>query len=547
MTAVEAAFREHRGPLLATLVAELRSFDLAEDALQDAFAAATRQWPGEGVPRRPAAWLLSVARRRAIDRRRRDETLRRYLPLLITPEEAPPLLPAGSPHPWPSEGAPDAREGLAGEERKRAAVAHESVPVERREAASDGKRKEVAGALDGEADSRKRVAAGKRERAADAREGVAAEERKRAAVAHESVPVERCEAASDGKRNGASDGKRKKASAPDDSLQLLFACCHPALGLEAQVALTLRFVAGLTVPEIARLFLVSEPTMAARITRAKRKIQTAGIPLAVPRAAELPERAAGAAAVIYLLFTEGYRSYRDEVAFEAIRIGRLLRDLMPDDAEVAGLLALMLLQHSRRHARRRDGRLVLLADQDRTQWDAVEIAEALTLLEPPAPAGPYRLQALIAAQHSVAQQTDNTDWPAIVVLYERLEKLSGSLIVRLNRAVAIAQTDGPAAALALLDFDLPGNHQLPAARAEMLLRLDRRAEAAAEFERAGKLAPTDTERDHLRRRRESASGTGTGRSPVPVPAAEHPYGRAIRARCVPEPRRDVRSLCECRT
>ncbi|WP_250030194.1 RNA polymerase sigma factor [Paractinoplanes maris] len=383
-TGVEAAFREHRGPLLATLVAELRSFDLAEEALQDAFAAATQQWPGEGIPRRPAAWLLSVARRRAVDRRRRDDTLTRYLPLLITP-----------------------------------------------------------------------------------------------------------------------DGR----GAPDDSLQLLFACCHPALSIEAQAALTLRFVAGLTVPEIARLFLVGEATMAARVTRAKQKIRAAGIPLGVPPPADRPARADGVLTVIYLLFTEGYRSYRNDVAAEAIRLGRLLPEGLVHP-EATALLALMLLQHSRRRARRRDGRLVLLAAQDRTEWNVLEIAEALALLEAPAPAGPYRLQALIAAQHAVAARAEDTDWPAIAALYARLEDLTGSPLVRLNRAVAVAEADGAAAALQLLDFELPG-HQLPAVRAELLLRLGEHAAAVRAFDAALRHAPTDTERDHLRRRRGSASGTGT--------------------------------------
>ncbi|MGK5685151.1 RNA polymerase sigma factor [Actinoplanes sp. URMC 104] len=408
MTGVEAAFREHRGPLLATLVAELRSFDLAEEALQDALAAATAQWPAEGVPRRPAAWLLAVARRRAADRRRREQTLTRYLPLLITSEPVP---------------AP---------------------------------------------------------------------------------PLPLARLAASGSRDGAGH---------DDSLELLFACCHPALGREAQVALTLRFVAGLSVPEIARLFLVPDATMAARVTRAKQKIRAAGIPLRVPAPADLPARAEAVLAVLYLLFTEGYRSFRDEVAGEAVRLGRLVRALLPADPEAAALLALMLLQHARRRARRRAGRLVLLADQDRTLWNAPEIAEALTLLAAPAPAGPYRLQALIAARHAVAARAADTDWPAIARLYERLEALTGSPVVRLNRAVAVAECEGPAAALELLDglADLlPRNHHVPAARAEMLLRLGATEAAADAFDRALALAPTDTERDFLRERRGSVSGTGTG-------------------------------------
>ena len=386
MTEVERAYREHRGELLATLLIELRSFDLAEEVLQDAFAAAAAQWPAEGVPRRPGGWLLTVARRRAADRRRRAETEARHRPSLIIGE----------------------RGGGAGE------------------------------------------------------------------------------------------------------LPVIFACCHPALALPAQVALTLRFVGGLTVPEIARLFLVSPATMAARITRAKQKIREAGIPLRVPAG---PERTAGVLAAVYLIFTEGYRAtagdrlIREELAAEAIRLGRLLCRRLPGEPEATALLALMLLQHARRRARIRDGRLVRLPEQDRSRWDAAEIAEGLALLERPAPAGEYRLQALIAAGHALAAEPADTDWPVIAGLYARLEELTGSPVVRLNRPVAVAEADGPAAGLELLaglDPLLPRHHHLPAARGELLLRLGRHREAAAAFGRALELAGTRPERDFLAARLRAA-------------------------------------------
>lgn len=388
--------------LLALLARELRSLDLAEDALQEAQLAAARQWPGEGVPANPGGWLLTVARRRARDRLRRDATLARKLPLLVPDaEDAEP---------------PDA------------------------------------------------------------------------------------------------EGDEDVTTIADERLRLVFTACHPALARPAQVALTLRYVGGLTTVEIARLFLVSEPTMAARLTRAKRKIAGAGIPYRVPADADLPERLESVLAVVYLIFTEGYAPaagdalIREELCAEAIREGRLLRELLPDEPEACALLALMLLQHARRDARVRAGRLVRLPDQDRTRWRREEIAEGLALAEAAArhgPPGAYLLQALIAAEHVAGPATD---WPAVATLYAHLERLRPSPAVRLNRAVAVAEAVGPAAGLALLD-GLDGlGHQLPAARAELLARLGEREAALAAYDQALALAGNAMVRDHLAQRRAVAAG-----------------------------------------
>ena len=310
---------------------------------------------------------------------------------------------------------------------------------------------------------------------------------------------------------------------PDERLRLVFTCCHPALSMESRVALTLRFVAGLTTPEIARLFLVAEPTTAARLTRAKKKIAAAGIPFRVPDADDLPDRLAGALAVIYLVFTEGYaatsgdRLLREELASEAIRLGRVLGELMPGEPEVTALLALMVLHHARRRARIDPaGRLVLLPDQDRDLWRWDEIGEGLALLELTARSqatSPYALQAAIAAEHAKARRASDTDWPAIADLYAQLERVTGSAVVRLNRAVAVAEAAGPRAGLALLgDLDeaLPRHHLLPAARAELLRRLGRNGEAIVEYGRALALVGNDVERAFLLSRRaelERAGGT----------------------------------------
>jgi RNA polymerase sigma-70 factor (ECF subfamily) len=307
---------------------------------------------------------------------------------------------------------------------------------------------------------------------------------------------------------------------PDERLRLLFTCCHPALPADARIALTLRLLGGLTTAEIARAFLVPEPTMAARITRAKKKIAAAGIPYRVPADAELPERLAGVLRVLYLVFTEGHSAssgdepVRRELCDEAIRLARVVVALMPDEPEAAGLLALLLLQHARRDARTGpDGRLVLLPDQDRTRWDAGQIAEGLALLRAAArrgPAGPYLVQAAIAAEHARAGTAADTAWDRIAALYAALEELTGSPVVRLNRAVAVAEVDGPAAGLALLaGVELPGFHLLPATRADLLRRLGRTAEARAEYDVAIGIAGNAADRAFLTRRRdELTAATG---------------------------------------
>ncbi|MQA02707.1 MAG: RNA polymerase subunit sigma-24 [Streptosporangiales bacterium] len=404
--AVEQAHREERSRLLALLARELRSIDLAEEALQDAFAMAVTTWARDGVPRNTGGWLLTAARRRAVDRLRRDATLARKLPLLVT----------------------------------------------------------------GEAD------------------------------------------------DGPGGETDEMTTIPDERLRLLFTCCHPALALEARVALTARLLGGLTTAEVARLFLVAEPTMAARVTRAKKKITAAGIPYRVPADAELPARLPGVLAVLYLVFTEGYAAtggdelVRAELCAEAIRLTRVLAGHAPDEPEVLALLALLLLQHSRRDARvDAAGDLVLLADQDRSRWHRAEVEEGLALTEralrAPGRPGSYALQAAIAAEHASTSAAD-TDWPAIAELYARLELLTGSPVVRLNRAVAVAECEGPAAGLALLDgLDgaLGRHHLLYATRADLLRRLGRTAEAAREYDRALTLVGNETERRFLRRRRVTLS------------------------------------------
>jgi RNA polymerase sigma-70 factor (ECF subfamily) len=390
--AVEQAYRDHWSRLLALLVTRLRRFDVVEDGLQDAFVAAARTWPEQGVPDRPAAWLLTAARRRALDRLRREENDQRRLPLLVTGEVA--------------EEGPEP------------------------------------GAI------------------------------------------------------------------TDERLRLLFACAHPALSADARAALMLRFGAGLRTAEIARLFLVPEPTMAARLTRAKAKMAVAGIPLRQPTADELPARLAILLKVVYLLFTEGYRAtdgpelQRPRLAAEAIRLGYVLGELLPDQDEIVALLALMILQHARRDARVEDGRLVLLADQDRSRWHHDELTRGRDLLAGLAPPyGEYHLQALIAAEHGV---DGPTDWPRIAGLYAELERRTGSPVVRLNRAVAVAEAGSPEAALVMIDeleAVLPRNHLVPTVRAELLARLGRRAEAASAFDAALALVRTDPERAHLVRRR----------------------------------------------
>jgi len=403
--AVDAAFRDEWGRVVATLIRTTGDWDLAEECAQDAFALALQRWPRDGIPGRPGAWLTTAARNRAID-------------------------------------------------------------VLRRKAVGAAKLREVA------------------------------------AMSREPEP-------------DAGDSGSDESGVPDDRLRLMFTCCHPALSLEARVALTLRTLAGLTTAEIARAFLSSEPTMAKRLVRAKQKIQNAGIPYRVPPAYLLPERTPGVLGVLYLLFNEGYSAtagadlVRQNLCAEAIRLARVLATLMPDEAEAAGLLALMLLHHARRAARLdAHGDLVTLEDQDRGQWDTAEIAEGVLLLNGAlrrGQLGPYQVQAAIAACHATAPTPQDTDWAQIAGLYEQLARFLPTAVVALNHAVAVGMAQGPAAGLPLVaaleaSGKLAGYHLLPATRADLLRRLGRRSEAAVAYREALELASTDAERRFLRRR-----------------------------------------------
>ncbi|WP_406327398.1 RNA polymerase sigma factor [Streptomyces sp. NBC_00203] len=303
----------------------------------------------------------------------------------------------------------------------------------------------------------------------------------------------------------AQDEPPEEGPVRDDRLRLIFTCCHPALATQAQVALTLRLLGGLTTPQIARAFLVPEPTMAQRIVRAKAKIRDARIPYRIPRDADLPDRVTGVLAVVYLIFNEGYGG-REDLCAEALRLGRLLAELMPDEPEALGLLALMLLIESRRPARATpDGDLVLLPDQDRSLWDREPIAEGQSLVrqclrrnQP----GPYQIQAAINAVHSDAPTAAATDWGQILQLYDQLMALAPSPVVALNRAVAVAEVEGPERALTLVDaLDLDGYHAFHAVRADLLRRLGRRSEAVKAYEAAIALTESTAERAYLERTR----------------------------------------------
>jgi RNA polymerase sigma-70 factor (ECF subfamily) len=297
----------------------------------------------------------------------------------------------------------------------------------------------------------------------------------------------------------AVEDEMEETPIPDERLELIFACCHPALALDAQVALTLRALGGLTTDEIARAFLVPEETMKRRLSRAKRKIRDAGIPFAVPAAPLLPERLAAVLAVVYLIFNEGYGG-RAELSAEAIRLGDALAELMPDEPNVHALLALMLLIDARREARFEDGELVLLADQDRSRWDAAEIERGRASLDRALAlhgSGPYVIQAAIAALHT----EDERDWPQIAALYGELARVSGSPVVELNRAIALAETEGPLTGLELVDrLALDGYRYFHSTRGDLLRRLGRTDEARGEYERALELAHAEPERRFLERR-----------------------------------------------
>jgi RNA polymerase sigma-70 factor (ECF subfamily) len=321
----------------------------------------------------------------------------------------------------------------------------------------------------------------------------------------------------------AYEGETDHSGVPDDRLRLMFTCCHPALSLEARVALTLRTLAGLTTAEIARAFLASEPTMAKRLVRAKQKIQHAGIPYRVPPAHLLPERTPGVLGVLYLLFNEGYSAtagadlVRQNLSAEAIRLARVMARLMPDEPEAAGLLALMLLHDARRVARLdAAGDLVTLDDQDRSLWDAEEIGEGVAILQAALrrrQPGPYQIQAAIAACHVTASAADLTDWAQIAGLYERLLEFLPTAVVELNHAVAVGMARGPLAGLELVEAleasgQLAGYHLLPATRADFLRRLGQPLEAAASYAEALELANTDAERRFLARRLAETSRPG---------------------------------------
>jgi len=420
--AVAESHRREWGFVLAATVRVAGSIDLAEECVQEAYGAALTAWARDGVPASPGAWLTTTARRRALDVLRRDQTLRRKLPLLVTPDES----------------EPDPAELVAG----------------------GG----AAGVL-------------------------------------------------------GSDGP-EAAMISDERLRLIFTCCHPALAREAQIALTLRLLCGLTTDEIARAFLVPEATMAARVTRAKKKIAAARIPYRVPSTAELPERLDAVLTVVHLVFTTGHTApvgpglVRHDLVDRALQLGWMLHALMPDESEVRGLLALMLLTDARRAGRTADdGSLVLLEDQDRSIWDTEAIAEGLELVSSAAQRSPGRftLQAAIAGVHAGAPSWEATDWRLLLDLYDALLRVWPSPVVRLNRVVPVLMVRGPEAALAeVADLEAEGRlssyRYLPATKADLLRRLGRRDEAVVAYHAALALTDNAAERAFLEARIRSLAG-----------------------------------------
>ena len=451
---IGAIFREEYGRAVAVLTRVFGDLDLAEDSVQEAFTAAVQRWPADGLPPSPAGWIITTARNRAIDRVRREKQ-------------------RDSKH----VQAMQLQEQLGPSTSSRVAVTGSG---------SDPSTRSRPGPSTGSG----RMGSGVGPSTGSGLEGTDPEE----------GPVQ------------------------DDRLRLIFTCCHPALATSAQVALTLRLLGGLTTEEIARAFLVPEATMAQRIVRAKGKIKGARIPYRVPTDADLPDRLRAVLAVIYLIFNEGHTAssgaelVRDDLSAEAIRLGRLLLHLMPDEPEVRGLLALMLLTASRRPARiDANGGLIGLAEQDRGRWDRALITEGQQLVgdcirrnQP----GPYQLQAAISAVHSDARQFEDTDWSQILLLYDQLLAITPTPMVALNRAIAVAEVEGPQAALDLVDRIeahpdgrrqeqgvLGRSHRFQTVRADLLARLDRTAEALAAYDAAMGTCPNARERDHLAQRR----------------------------------------------
>ncbi len=478
---VEGVYRAEGRRVFATLVRLLGDFDLAEEGLHDAFMAALEQWPTDGIPANPRAWLVSAGRFKAIDRLRRRA---RFDAAVASMAEE---LGAGA-------GYGGATECGARSE----AVAADGAT---RAAGGSGRVADVSGTSGVDANG--------------SRGGIGASGTTGGATSGA------VGAGAAGWVSGTSGGSGAWGAAEpddegleDDRLRLIFTCCHPALQADARVALTLREVCGLTTEEIARAFLTAPPTLAQRIVRAKAKIREARIPYQVPAAAELPERLDTVLQVVYLVFNEGYSASsgesvtRADLSGEAIRLGRLLLELLPEP-EVMGLLALMLLQESRRTARSTpSGDLVLLEEQDRSQWNREHIAEGLALAQRALGSGrvgAYTVQAAIAAVHAGAATAAATDWARIVALYDLLARAEPSPVVELNRAVAVAMRDGPAAGLPLIDAilergELAEYHLAHSARADLCRRLGRVAEARAAYERALGLARQEPERRFLQRR-----------------------------------------------